>query len=143
MMQNAGLRWAVGHTRVYAPDMGTLYTPEMGTRRSTLLALRMRYSDRATTCWHQNMSRLPQLHFTDVILHLQENNQRTTLTTPFFNGKRTDYARVSVKHPVHAPQQGCSAIIISSSSSSLSHFYVGSMWDDSRLPCSSVVHLLS
>ena len=43
----------------------------MGTRRVTRSALRMRKSARATTCWHQKMSRVSQLHVTDVILHLQ------------------------------------------------------------------------
>ena len=44
---------------------------EMGTRRATRSALRMRKRASATTCWHQKMSRLSQLHVTDVILHLQ------------------------------------------------------------------------
>jgi hypothetical protein len=44
--------------------------PEMGTRRRTLSALRILYRESATTCWHQKMSFVSQLHVTDVILHL-------------------------------------------------------------------------
>ena len=45
---------------------------EMGNRNCTLFARRMRYSDNATTCWHQNMSRFPHEHLTEVILHLSK-----------------------------------------------------------------------
>lgn len=47
------------------------YIPEIGTRNLTVSALRIRYRDNATTWWHQNISRVSQLHVTDVILHLQ------------------------------------------------------------------------
>lgn len=48
--------------------------PDMGTRSLTLSAFLMRYSDSATTCWHQKMSFVSQLHVTEVILHLKLNN---------------------------------------------------------------------
>lgn len=52
------------------------HSPEMGTRSRTLSALRMRYSDSATTCWHQKMSLVSQEHVTLVILHLRANKER-------------------------------------------------------------------
>ena len=44
----------------------------MGTRNCTPSALRIRCKDKATTCWHQNISLFPQPHLTDVILHLKK-----------------------------------------------------------------------
>jgi hypothetical protein len=46
----------------------------MGTLKRTLSALRILYSESATTCWHQKMSFVSQLHVTDVILHLQKDS---------------------------------------------------------------------
>lgn len=43
----------------------------MGTRNLIVAAFRIRYNDKATTWWHQNMSRVSQLQVTDVILHLK------------------------------------------------------------------------
>lgn len=52
------------------------YQPDMGTRSRTLSAFLMRYNESATTCWHQNISLVSQVHVTEVILHLTMKNTK-------------------------------------------------------------------
>lgn len=67
--------------------MFSYHLPEMGTRNLTLSAFLMRYKERATTCWHQKMSFVSQLHVTEVILHLKKEENWSSHTQRVQLGK--------------------------------------------------------